>query len=390
MIAVSGWPSSSSWLRITPIRPSIMSEGATTSAPASACEIAVLASSSTVMSLSTWPSRTNPQWPWEVYSQRHTSVITVRSGCASFSARTAICTTPSSSNAPEPVSSFVPGIPNRITASIPTAASSEASATSSLIEKRSIPGIDSTGSRTFSLETTNSGWTRWRGDNSVSRTRSRSAFVRRSRRIRVAGKLTARILGRSRKRPPERETSARRRLVIDRGPLLTYYAVRVRTGSRRAQERKTGMGIGDQALLGLRFDMEQDLLCTAGGDGYFKSLNASWERVLGWSREELMSRPYVEFVHPDDVERTAAEAGRISEIDRELVAFDNRFVTKDGGYRWLRWTARTDGETWFSVAFDITPHKHAEDELRAAIDQDRLLAYSQPIIDQRSGTVVQE
>ena len=74
-----------------------MSEGATASAPASACEIAVRASSSTVMSLSTSPSRTKPQWPCEVYSHRQTSVITVSSGWASFSARTASWTTPSSS-----------------------------------------------------------------------------------------------------------------------------------------------------------------------------------------------------------------------------------------------------------------------------------------------------
>ena len=81
------------------MRPSIMSLGATASAPATAWEIAVFASSSTVRSLSTSldPSRKTPQWPCEVYSQRQTSVITTTSGCASFSARTAIWTTPSSS-----------------------------------------------------------------------------------------------------------------------------------------------------------------------------------------------------------------------------------------------------------------------------------------------------
>ena len=166
------------------------------------------------------------------------------------------------------------------------------------------------------------------------------------------------------------------------------------------------MGIEDQAFSGgmdgfdgygvlpeppgLRFDMEQDLLCTAGADNRFKSLNAAWERILGWTREELMSRPYVEFVHPDDVAATAAEAARIDEVDRELIAFENRFRTKDGDYRWLRWSARTDGETWFAIAFDVTDAKRAEDDLRVAIQQNRLLAYSQPIIDQRSGTVVQE
>ncbi len=90
--------SASSWARSAPTRPSIMSLGATASAPERACEMAVLASSSSDRSLSTWPSaRTTPQWPWEVYSHRHTSVMTTRSGWASLSARTASCTTPSSS-----------------------------------------------------------------------------------------------------------------------------------------------------------------------------------------------------------------------------------------------------------------------------------------------------
>ena len=147
------------------------------------------------MSLSISPSRTNPQWPCDVYSQRQTSVTTVRSGCASFSARTASCTTPSSSYAPEPTSSLACGIPNRITPGTPAAWISPASSTNSLIEKRSIPGIDSTGSRVPSFATTNSGWIRWRSESSVCRTRSRSALVARMRRMRVAGKLTRGILG---------------------------------------------------------------------------------------------------------------------------------------------------------------------------------------------------
>src|SRR5690242_7918681 len=88
MIGVSLWPSASSCARSAPTRPSIMSLGATASAPAAACEIAVFASSSSVTSLSTRPSsRTMPQWPCEVYSHMHTSVITSRSGCASLIAR---------------------------------------------------------------------------------------------------------------------------------------------------------------------------------------------------------------------------------------------------------------------------------------------------------------
>jgi PAS domain S-box-containing protein len=135
------------------------------------------------------------------------------------------------------------------------------------------------------------------------------------------------------------------------------------------------MGVVDPAKL--RFDLSHDLLCMSDASGHFTSLNRAWEEILGWSRQELMARPFIEFVHPDDRERTLAEAVRIAEQDRELVAFENRYRTKDGDWRWLHWNARTDGETWFAVAFDVTEAKQAEQRLRQAIAEDRLLAYSQ-------------
>ena len=77
-------------------RPSIMSEGATMCAPARACDSAIFASSSRVGSFCTSPDSTTPQWPCEVYSQRHTSVMTSRSRHSERIARTALCTIPSS------------------------------------------------------------------------------------------------------------------------------------------------------------------------------------------------------------------------------------------------------------------------------------------------------
>ena len=89
-----------------------MSLGQTTSAPASTCETAVRAISSSDASLSTSPSRpTTPQWPCEVYSHRHTSVISSSSGKRGRNARSACCTIPSSIHAPEPSSSFDSGQP---------------------------------------------------------------------------------------------------------------------------------------------------------------------------------------------------------------------------------------------------------------------------------------
>ena len=142
MIGVSASPCSSSAARSAPTRPSIMSLGATTSAPASACETAVRASSSSVRSLSTTPSsRRTPQWPCVVYSHRQRSQITSRSGCAALIARVASWTIPSSSQAPEPSSSLAAGRPNSSTAGMPSAAASPASSTAAPIERWSMPGM---------------------------------------------------------------------------------------------------------------------------------------------------------------------------------------------------------------------------------------------------------
>jgi len=102
-----------------------------------------------------------------------------------------------------------------------------------------------------------------------------------------------------------------------------------------------------------------------------------------------MARPFLDFVHPDDLERTAREAAKLREPDRELSGFENRYRTRAGGWRWLRWSARSDGETWFAVGTDVTERREAEQGLRQALVEERLLAYSQPIVD-RAGRLVQE
>ena len=165
-----------------------MSDGATRSAPARAWLTAVRASSSTLASLSTAPSsRSTPQWPWSVYSHRHTSVITSSSGCACLIAAVASCTTPSSSHAPEPCSSFSAGTPNSITAAMPSAAASRASSTAAATDRRSTPGIVAIGSRAVPASATNIGSTRRSAVSSVSRTSPRSEADARSLRMRVCG-----------------------------------------------------------------------------------------------------------------------------------------------------------------------------------------------------------
>lgn len=119
------------------------------------------------------------------------------------------------------------------------------------------------------------------------------------------------------------------------------------------------------------FDTALDLIGTASFDGYFSQLNPAWETTLGFSRAELMAVPYVEFVHPDDVERTNSEANEQLARGFKTIAFENRYRTKDGEYRWLSWQSTPDVEhgTIYFIARDITDKKHADEQIRLALKQ---------------------
>jgi len=60
------------------------------------------------------------------------------------------------------------------------------------------------------------------------------------------------------------------------------------------------------------FSLSLDLFCIARLDGYFVRLNPAWERVLGIPRDELLARPWLDFVHPDDLDATVARGRRSS------------------------------------------------------------------------------
>jgi PAS domain S-box-containing protein len=122
-------------------------------------------------------------------------------------------------------------------------------------------------------------------------------------------------------------------------------------------------------------DLSLNPLCIAGTDGYFKHVNPAWETTFGFTREELLSRPYLEFVHPDDREATTAEAAKIAS-GCNTVSFENRYRCKDGSYKWLLWSAvvRAERGLIYAIAADITERKREEARLAAQHAVTRVLA----------------
>ena len=109
------------------------------------------------------------------------------------------------------------------------------------------------------------------------------------------------------------------------------------------------------------FRLSRDMLCTANREGYFVEMNAAWTRLLGYTRADLSSRPFLEFVHPDDKEGTIAESAKVFS-GRDTVYFQNRYRAKDGSWHWLDWSATYSPihDLVYARATDVTAHKALE------------------------------
>lgn len=114
------------------------------------------------------------------------------------------------------------------------------------------------------------------------------------------------------------------------------------------------------------FEFSNEMLCVADSRGYFNRVNAAWTKTLGWSAEELLRRPYVEFVHPDDVQATVREAQLLLSGSHETVSFENRYRSKDGSYRWLAWNSKLEpsSKQLVAAARDVTEQKRQAAALR--------------------------
>lgn len=112
------------------------------------------------------------------------------------------------------------------------------------------------------------------------------------------------------------------------------------------------------------FEMTPDLVCIAGKDGFFRKINPAVISKLGYTKQELFSRPIESFIHPEDKEKTSLQRENLLNGE-PLINFQNRYVASNGRPIWLQWTSIyvADKEVVFAIAKDVTETKQLEKEI---------------------------
>lgn len=113
------------------------------------------------------------------------------------------------------------------------------------------------------------------------------------------------------------------------------------------------------------FENSTEMLCIAGMDGYFKRVNPAFARNLGYTAEYLTSHPFINFVHPDDMELTVKEVERLV-TGNDCINFENRYQDSEGNWRWLSWHCPAVSPSitkLYAIARDITERKRYTDQI---------------------------
>ena len=167
---------------------------------------------------------------------------------------------------------------------------------------------------------------------------------------------------------------------------LSYAVITVQKPDARAADETEAKRMDSLAEEAQRdfdrfFNLIPDLACIVSTDGYFKKVNPAWQSTLGYTLDEVLRTPMLDFIHPDDLERTLNEIAKQSRVYRTK-HFVNRYRCKDGSYRLFDWTTtfNRDESTRFGIARDITEQRLWEESLRESEERFRIMADSCPTI----------
>lgn len=129
------------------------------------------------------------------------------------------------------------------------------------------------------------------------------------------------------------------------------------------------------------WELSGELLAVSTPSGHLVEVNGAWDEVLGHPRRDLMTRPFLDLVHPADLDATNRTLTALSRPDQRVRGFENRLATSDGRYRWLRWDSRSDstGELIYSVIRDVTDQHVAQAELARSEERFRSALEHAPI-----------
>jgi PAS domain S-box-containing protein len=110
------------------------------------------------------------------------------------------------------------------------------------------------------------------------------------------------------------------------------------------------------------YNLSLDMICVADFNGYFTKVNPAFEQVLGYTQQELLSKPFIDLVHPEDRKSTQDMINQKLSKGYEAIDFQNRYRCKNSEYKWFSWTARSIPEEGIiiAVARDITEYKKLE------------------------------
>ncbi|MBZ8179828.1 PAS domain-containing protein [Oscillatoria salina] len=172
----------------------------------------------------------------------------------------------------------------------------------------------------------------------------------------------------------------------------------------QARSRPTKQANGDIVWDGFIFDISDrilaeqqrdnffylsiEMLAIANRDGYFTQLNPAWENTLGWTREQLTAKPFLDFIHPEDRETSLRETMKVLGGNR-TISFENRYLCQDGSYKWLAWnsTFSVEQQMFYTVARDISDRKAAEAALIESEAKYRALAEREALINRLANLI---